>query len=235
MPRTPVKDGPDEDDARRRGAVPHDGAAPRRRGRAAAGPLRQRPAKALRVMIVDEGMRDLGELQLALEGAGHCVAARISGCADLLLAVARHKPDVILIDVDAPSRDTLESIGQINRDRPRPVVLSALQSDPDTIRRSIAAGVSAYVVDGLQPTRLKSLLEVAIVHFEEHQALKQELRKTRAQLADRCDVDRAKLMLMERRGLDEQQAFELLRKIAMDRKIRIGDAARAVIDIGQIL
>lgn len=196
-----------------------------------------RTQPTLRVMLVDDSTRELelDALEHILQAAGHRVVARVSASGDLSLAVARHTPDVIFIDVNSPSRDTLESLSQISRDRPRPVVLCAVQADTDTIRRAIRAGVSAYIVESVPLSRLQAVLEVAIAHFEQHQALRQELRKARAQLADRGDIEEAKFLLMEKRGVDEQKAFEMLRRIAMDRKLRLGDAARAVLDIGRLL
>ena len=148
---------------------------------------------------------------------------------------AGRQPEVIFIDVDAPGRDTLESLGQLNREHPRPIVLFAARSDPETTRRAVHAGVSAYVVDGLHPTRLSSLMEVAIARFELHQALRHELDQARIRLADQRDIEKAKGLLMKRRNLDEAQAYSLLRRMAMDRKQRIGDFARVLITAADVL
>ncbi|TJY58169.1 response regulator [Sinimarinibacterium sp. CAU 1509] len=195
---------------------------------------RKTPA-ALRVMLVDDDAERLDLMQQAMDASGHRVVARLSSRDDMSLAVDRHRPDVILVDVDAPSRDTLESLGQVTRDRPRPIVLFASQTDPDTTRRAIRAGVSAYVVDGMSPARLKSVIEVAIARFDEHQALRREIENNKIRLADRCDVESAKAMLMQRRKLSESDAYELLRTIAMSRKLKIGDAARALLTVTELL
>lgn len=192
-------------------------------------------APSMRVMLVDDSQSRLEMLQEALVKEGHEVVARLHNDEDLLDAVRRHAPDIVLIDVDAPSRDTLESLSQIHRDQPRPIVLFANHSDSDTIRRAMRAGVSAYVVDGLAPSRLRSVMDVAIARFHEHQALVRELDDAKSRLADRRDIDRAKGVLMSRRGLTEEQAYELLRKMAMDRNLKIGDAARALISAAELL
>ena len=189
----------------------------------------------MRVMLVDDNASRLSLLHEALSADGHDVVARLGADEDLLDAVRRYTPDIVLIDVDAPSRDTLESLSQINRDLPRPGVLFAGQSDAETTRRALRAGVSAYVVDGLAPSRLRSVIEVAIARFHEHRALVAELADAKSRLADRRDIDRAKGILMSRRGLSEEQAYEQLRKLAMDRNIRIGDAARALIAAAELL
>lgn len=189
----------------------------------------------MRVMLVDDDRHRMILLRQALLDGGNEVVAQLATSDDLLAAVSRHQPDVILIDVDAPSRDTLESLGQISRDRPRPIVVFATHSDADTARRAMRAGVSAYVVDGMAPSRLKSVIDVAIARFDEHQALRRELEETKMRLADRRDVDRAKGMLMQRRKLSETEAYEQLRKMAMDRNLKIGDAARSLLAAAELL
>lgn len=186
-------------------------------------------------MLVDDDRDRLALLRGALVSSGHEVIAEVSTGSDLSSAVSRHQPDVVLIDVDAPSRDTLESLGRISRDRPRPIVLFANKSDIETTRRAIRAGVSAYVVDGLSASRLKSVIEVAIARFDEHQALKRELEETKIRLADRRDIDRAKGVLMQRRNLSENDAYELLRRMAMDRNLKLGDAARALLAAADLI
>lgn len=185
----------------------------------------------VRVMIVDDDRCRLSHLQDALVAAGSEVAACLSSCDDLLRAVAQHQPDVILIDTDSPSRDVLESLNRVTREQPRPIVLFSDEGDTDTIRRAIRAGVSAYVVDGLVAGRLQSLIDVATAHFEQRQTLQREVNDAKSRLADRCDIDRAKTVLMKVRGLSENDAYERLRKLAMDRKLKLGDVARAVIAV----
>lgn len=186
-------------------------------------------------MLVDDHPDRIAMLEAALSEDGHEVVARLDTQADLGAAVARVAPDVILIDVDAPSRDTLESLALINREQPRPIVLFAARSDADTIQRAMRAGVSSYVVDGMSPERLKAVMEVAIARFEQFQALRRELDDAKTKLADRRDVDRAKGLLMQRRGLDENAAYEMLRKMAMSRNLRIGEAARSLIAAAELI
>jgi response regulator NasT len=189
----------------------------------------------LRVMLVDDNAERLTMLEQALVVEGHSVVARLDTRADLSAAVAQHQPDVIFIDVDAPGRDTLESLGQLHREQPRPIVLFAARSDAETTRRAVHAGVSAYVVDGLHPARLSGLLELAIARFEMHESLRRELDQARTRLADRRDIEKAKGLLMKRRRLDEAAAYELLRRMAMDRKQRIGDVARVLLTAADVL
>ena len=189
----------------------------------------------VRVMLVDDNQDRMGQLDAALTASGHQVVGRLLDTDDILGAVDTLHPDIVLIDVDSPSRDTPESLGQISRDRPRPIVLFAQNSDSETIRRAMRAGVSAYVVDGMTPGRLQPVIEVAIARFQEFQGLKQELASTKLKLADRRDVEKAKGLLMKRKGMDENTAYETLRRMAMDRNIRLGEVARSLIAAAELL
>ncbi|MES0874929.1 ANTAR domain-containing response regulator [Sinimarinibacterium thermocellulolyticum] len=192
----------------------------------------RKPAKPrTRVMLVDDDRGRLVRVQQALADAGHEVVACVGAREDLLLAIVLHAVDVVLIDTEAPSRDTLESLSRVSREQPRPIVLFCDDGDTDTIRRAIRAGVSAYVVDGLVESRLKSLIEVAIAQFEAHQQLRREVDEARARLNDRDDIDRAKAVLMRRAHLSEDQAYERLRRMAMNRKLRLADVARALLTV----
>ncbi|MER2602802.1 MAG: ANTAR domain-containing protein, partial [Candidatus Competibacter phosphatis] len=144
-------------------------------------------------------------------------------------------PDVILIDIDLPDRDTLEQLRDVGRNQPKPIVMFAERSDSETTAAALRAGVSAYVVDDLNPRRLKPIMDVAIARFREYQALRRELEETRNQLADRKIVEKAKGLLMKQRNLSEQEAYQSLRKLAMDRNQRVGEVARTVVSLLEML
>ena len=192
-------------------------------------------ALPLRIMLVDDAPARSSVLAEALAEAGHRIVGRY--CTDTLLSelVERHRPDLIILDVDAPDRDVLESLDQLNRENPHPIVLFAARSDAETTRRAVHAGISAYVVAGLHPQRVAPIIEMAIARFEQYQQVRQELGRIRNRMDDQRDIDRAKLLLMERRKLGETEAFHLLRKTAMDRKQRIGDIARQLIAVAEAL
>lgn len=189
----------------------------------------------LKVLVIDESRQRAGEICAALALAGHQVAAVLPTTLDLAAQVSRIKPDVILIETDSPSRDTLEHLSAMERDAPRPVVMFAHEDDDTTIRASIKAGVSAYVVDGLEASRLNPIIHVAIAHFEAHQEIKQELARATKKLSERKVVEKAKGILMKSRGLDEEAAYAALRKLAMDRGQPIGDIARNVVEMASVL
>lgn len=190
---------------------------------------------SLRVMLIDQDTGRAAILEQALRDQGHEVVARLSTQDGILARVQDIQPDIIIIDMESPDRDTLESLSTISRDQPRPIVMFAEQGDSDSIESAVRAGVSAYIVDGLNPQRLKPIMDVAIARFREYQALRRERDEARSKLADRVDIDRAKAILMKTKGLSEDQAYHSLRKLAMDRNLRLGEAARAVIAVSELL
>lgn len=189
----------------------------------------------LKVMLVDDDPGRGAILRQALTDAGYAVFNCPLRGVNLLAALQRSGADVIIVDMDVPDRDTLESVRHISRDFPRPVVMYAESADADIMRQAVQAGVSAYVVDDINPRRVKPILEVAVARFKEFQALRDELEKTRNTLAERKVVDRAKGILMKKRGMDEETAYQALRKLAMDRNQRLADVARTVVDMAELL
>lgn len=189
----------------------------------------------LRILIIDESRARAGELCAGLAMAGHQVAAVLPSALDLTAQIETIKPDVILIETESPSRDTLENLAVMNREMPRPVVLLTQDSDAAVMRAAFRAGVSAYIVDNLDLARLKPIVDVAIARFEEHQGLKQELALATRKLSERKIVDKAKGILMKTRGLDEDQAYAALRKLAMERAQPIGKVAGDLVEMARLL
>lgn len=189
----------------------------------------------LKILLIDESQKRAAEICGGLVTAGHQVAAVLASANDLSEQVARFKPDVILIETDAPSRDTLEHIALMERDAPRPVVMFSRDDDAQSIRGAIAAGVAAYVVDGLDTARLKPIIDVAVARFEAHQALKQELAAATRKLSERKLVERAKGVLMKARNLDEEAAYAALRTLAMERGQPIAIVAQDLLAMARLL
>jgi len=188
----------------------------------------------LRVMLVDEDPGRSALLERALLDNGYDVVARIGTDENLLERVSSIQPDMIIIDMQSPDRDTLESMHVINREQPKPVVMFAEKSDNITIAEAVRAGVSAYVVDGLNEHRIQSIMEVAIARFREFQALRNELEKTKSDLADRKVIDKAKGIIMAQRKCSEDEAYKALRKLAMDRNEKLIEVAQSVIDVAKL-
>lgn len=171
----------------------------------------------MRVLLIDGEPDRAGAVKAGLEGAGVVVVAVAPDVTDLTAMVREAEADVIVCDLDDPGRDALESMRALHRDEPRPVVVFAARGEPDQIEAAIEAGVAAYVVEGLAPNRVRPVIEVAIRRFRAHQALRARLEQAQATLADRAIIERAKGVLMQRRGLAEDEAYRLMRRWAMDR------------------
>jgi response regulator NasT len=189
----------------------------------------------MRVLVVDEFEERAEILRDGLRQAGCEVAASLSSPFALLETIEREKPDVIVIDTDSPSRDVLEHLVMVTQRTPRPIVMFANDGAPETIRKAVRAGVSAYVVDGRDPARLRTIVEVAVARFEEFHALRGQLAVANLRLAERKLVERAKGLLMKSRSLDEETAYAMLRRIAMDRKLKLADVAQRIIDAADFL
>jgi len=192
-------------------------------------------AGTMRVLVIDSSPDRAAVLREGLERAGYEVAASLDSPLELLRAVEAVQPDVIIIDTESPSRDVLEHVVMISRDELRPIVMFASDDAPDTIRDAMRAGVSAYVVDGLEAARVKSIVEVAVARFDEYRRLREELADATQKLAERKLVERAKGILMKSRGMDEEGAYRALRSMAMDRGKRIGEIAQQLIDMADLI
>jgi len=188
----------------------------------------------LRVMLVDDSQKEISPLKDGLLRAGYDVVATTTTAAALLNSVALLKPDVIIIDTDSPTRDTLEQLSFVSREHPKPIVLFTDDDGSASIQASLKAGVSAYIVAGIQPERLKPILEVAVARFEQERALREELRDAQERLVERKLVERAKGILMRQKSVGEDEAFRMMRKLAMNRNRRLADIAQQVIDIAEL-
>ena len=186
-------------------------------------------------MLVDDSQKDVSLLKEGLKVAGYDVVEVSTSAVALLDRVAALRPDVIIIDTDSPTRDTLEQLSFVSARQPRPIVLFTEDRDNATIQAALKAGVSAYVVAGMRPDRLQPILDVAVARFEQDRALRDELKSVQDRLAERKLVERAKGILMKQKGVDEDEAFRLMRKLAMDRNRRLLDVAQQIIDVADLL
>jgi|TARA_R100000655_G_scaffold57778_1_gene96151 response regulator NasT len=184
-----------------------------------------------RVMLVDDTPARAAMLEQALTDCGFEVICRMASAQGLMKQVAEHQPDVVIVDIESPDRDMLEHMTVLNQHLPKPVIMFAEQGDSNTIDRAIRAGVSAYVVDGLNPERVRSIVDVAVARFREFQALRNELQQTRTRLADRQVIDKAKALLIQHRQMDEDEAYHAMRKLAMDRSQKLVDVANDIVSV----
>jgi len=183
----------------------------------------------LSVLIVEKDRERALRIVDGLAGSGDHDVTVISEESGLARRIAELRPDIVLIDVANPSRDVLEELALATGPLDRPVAMFVDRSDEQMTRAAIEAGVSAYVVDGLQAERIKPILDAAIARFHLFHKMRAELAATRAALEERKIIDRAKAILMKARGIDEEAAYALLRKTAMDQKRRVADIAQQLV------
>ena len=189
---------------------------------------------SLNIVIVDENPVRAAILEEGLREAGYVNVVRIDGTAKLLARIYAIDPDVILIDLENPSRDVLEQMFQVSRIVKRPVAMFVDQADSASIQASVDAGVSAYIVDGLKKERIKSILDLCISRFNAFSRLQSELEQTKSALEERKVIDRAKGILMKAKNLSEEQAYALLRKTAMNENRKIAEVAQSVVTAAEL-
>lgn len=185
----------------------------------------------LRILLIDENHLRAEFLASALNNSRYKITHVSSPDKSLLKQVDEIQPDIIVIDIESPSRDILESLSTISHFNPKPVVMFSAEQDTNTINQSILSGVSAYVVGDLQTERVKPILDAAVARFREFQKLKEELNDTKQQLASRNLIDQAKRLLMKKKNLSEDVAFKAMRKTAMDTGQKLDDVAKTLISL----
>ncbi|MDE5462994.1 MULTISPECIES: ANTAR domain-containing protein [unclassified Bradyrhizobium] len=188
-----------------------------------------------KIVIVDESPIRAAILEEGLREAGFTQIVHISEMQSLLARIYAVDPDIILIDLENPSRDVLEAMFQVSRAVRRPIAMFVDQSDSSSIQASVEAGVSAYIVDGLRKERIKPILDLCVSRFNAFAKLQEELERTKSQLEDRKVIEKAKGILMKVKGLTEDEAYVLLRSTAMREKKKIGEIAQSIITASEML
>jgi two-component system, response regulator / RNA-binding antiterminator len=174
-------------------------------------------------------------LRIGLLQAGYDIVASLPADIYLPDRIAQLQPDMIIIDAESDARDVLEHIVIATRDERRPIVMFTEDSNTDSMEMAMAAGVSAYIVAGLQEERIKPVLDVAIARFKQEQKLRAELTDTKNKLAERKLLDRAKGLLMKRHKLSEDEAYQKLRHLAMNKNLKLSEVAQRIIDVEDLL
>jgi two-component system, response regulator / RNA-binding antiterminator len=198
-------------------------------------------SRSLRILIIDENAVRAAILEEGLRVASNGESGDtleihyIREMTNLLARIATVDPDVILIDLENPSRDTLEQMFQVSRLARRPIAVFVDTSDSATVQAAIDAGVSAYIVDGLRKERVKSILDVTISRFHAFDRLQSELQQAKSALDERKIIERAKTILMRQRGCSEDDAYVLLRRTAMNQNRKIAELARSLVAAAALL
>jgi two-component system, response regulator / RNA-binding antiterminator len=187
------------------------------------------------LLLMREARADAAPLRAALSDPSFHIAAEVTEASALGAEVERAAPDVIIACTDTPSAGMLDALRGLADTTPKPVVMFATDPRREVIRRTVDAGVAAYVVDGWAPERVGAIIEAAVARFDAYESLKRELRTTQLKLAERKVIEKAKGLVMQQRGASEEQAYSALRKMAMDQNLTLAEVARRVIAVAHLL
>lgn len=189
----------------------------------------------LRILIVGASQVRAAIMTEGLRGAGYQQLVHLTATTGLVAAIEAHDPDVVVVDLENPSRDALADMLLVSRHVRRPITLFVDQSDAASIEAAVEAGVSAYIVDGLKKERMRPILQICISRFNAVRKLREALDEARSQLEDRKTVDRAKSIVMRLKSLSEDDAYALMRRTAMNEKRKLVDIARSLITAAEML
>lgn len=191
--------------------------------------------QSLRILVVQHDAARAEMLINALREAGETEVMVVPSDSRLASRIADLRPDLVLIDLANPSRDMLEEMTLASAPTDRPVAMFVDRSDPALTRAAVEAGVSAYVVDGIRPDRIRAVMDAALTRYHMFQKMRAELEATRTALEQRKIIDRAKGMLMRARGIGEDEAYALMRRAAMEKGRKIADVATAIVTAAELL
>ena len=188
-----------------------------------------------KVLIIDNNQERSDALVQILKASRYKVAAPLRLQESLVGQVSRVKPDIILIGVDFPGQSILSWVASLHESYPCPTVMFSRDERSETIQAATRAGVSAYAVGELTGARVKTIIEAAVARFYEFRALQEELEKTKTSLAERKIIERAKELVAQQRGCNEAQAYQILRKMAMNRRKRLAEVSQDVLSVAEVL
>jgi response regulator NasT len=187
--------------------------------------------KPIRIMLVDDLPERSARVEQKLIEEDFDIISRLPSAAGLLFQIEQHQPDVILIDLQSPGRDILDSLSVVNVHNPTAVVMFSEQQDPDYITDAVRAGVTAYLMGEVDTDRVKPVINAAMAQFKAFQTLRQSLHTTRLKLESMSTIDSAKRLLMEQQCVTEDQAHAALRELSMETNQTLPQAANSVIQI----
>lgn len=189
----------------------------------------------LRVMIVDNDLERTKPLKQSLIDTGYNVIAHLKDTVNLDVACCELQPDIVIIDTDSPSRDTLENICVMTMYDPRPIMMFTHDDDKEQMKLATKAGVCAYVVGSIPNERLRPVIDAAVARFDEFKHLRAALNEANTKLSERKVIERAKGLIMKQRKIDEEEAYILLRNMAMQKNVRMGQLSKQIIEAAQLL
>ena len=180
-------------------------------------------------MLVDDDVDRAAAIEAHLKSSGFEVLSIISTTSALLFQIEQHRPDVVLIALQFPGRDILESLAVVNKHNPTPMVMFSKEDDPDYIQQAVQSGVSTYLMEGINPEKVKPIIDLAMAQFSSFQSLRKELHSAQTQLESQSLVNRAKKILMKHKSISEDAAHRMMTRTAMDNNLKLQEVARTII------
>ena len=180
-------------------------------------------------MIVSDDPERARALERSLAEAGITVCCTVTDDAAVLRRTSEHAPDVIIIEMASPGRDILESLSLISAHHPTAMVMCSRVQDQQYIQRAIAAGVSTYLVSEFPTEQVGSVIDIAAAQFQAFQSLREQLADTQSALGAQRSIDRARALLISELQIDEEQAYECLRSLAMENRMKINEYAEKIL------
>lgn len=187
------------------------------------------------ILLVRDSSSGSDELMVLLSSLGYGNIRCVLRDSDIARHALEIKPDLLFLDIVRPDKELLATLSTYVKANPCPVIMFVEESDDDVIADVVAAGVSAYVVDGYHHSRVRQIIEIALARFAETQKLKSELDETRKTLGERKKIDRAKGIIMQQKGCNEDEAYKMMRKMAMDKNVKISNIADRILEVSELL
>ena len=190
---------------------------------------------APRIIIFNNSLDDLVDIKQCLSKSSYKLVSVCHSLTEMSQAVITNDINLVMVVTDKKFDPLFATVRQINKQHPIPFIIFTYEDNRCVIESAIKAGVSAYIVDGLQANRVISILDTAHLLFNEQQRVKTELEKTKTTLAERKLIDKAKGILMQRSAQDEDSIYKSMRKAAMDKNIKIAELAKSIIDSHELM
>jgi response regulator NasT len=191
-------------------------------------------SQALRIAVADDEQDMRYYLQKIIPLAGHQVVATAENGKQLIEQCRATHPDVVITDIKMPDMDGIEAARNIYQDRPTPIILVSAYHDADLVERANADFVQAYLVKPIKQADLAPAIAVAVRRFQQLMAAHKEAQDLRQALEDRKVIERAKGIMMRRLGLEEQDSFHRLQRLASNRNRKLADIAHQVLGAEEI-
>ncbi len=189
----------------------------------------------MRILLVCDSSLEKDSLEQLLIDQGHTLVANIRSSDNVPVIAEASKPGAIVVYVKRQTRQLFSQLEKLGELHPCPVVVFTEKSSGDFARDSVKAGISAYIVDGFSPDRLKNIIDIAVARFEETKGLMEELDRTKEALSDRKLIDKAKGILITQKGMTEDEAYQALRRMAMSQNMKMVQMAKNVIAVTGML